>query len=91
MRCIWCSNPEGMETTKNATTSTVEITYGFPVYITQGDTTTEINFLGGTVAEALEQAGFTPWFVNEIVETFCNTYKRNQKKWFQYHSQKHLF
>ena len=48
-----------VETNEGRTTSTVEITYGFPVYITQGDTTTEINFLGGTVAQALEQAGFT--------------------------------
>ena len=31
----------------------------------------------GGLSCGLEQAGFTPWFVNEIVETFCNTYKRN--------------
>lgn len=31
----------------------------------------------GGLSLGLEQAGFTPWFVNEIVETFCNTYKRN--------------
>ena len=39
-------------------TTSVHITYGFPVYITQGDKTTEIKFFGGTVAEALLQAGF---------------------------------
>ena len=31
----------------------------------------------GGLSCGLEQAGFAPWFVNEIVETFCNTYKRN--------------
>lgn len=31
----------------------------------------------GGLSCGLEQAGFKPWFVNEIVETFCNTYKRN--------------
>ena len=31
----------------------------------------------GGLSLGMEQAGFTPWFVNEIVETFCNTYKRN--------------
>ena len=40
-------------------TTSVHITYGFPVYITQGDKTTEIKFFGGTVADALAQAGFT--------------------------------
>lgn len=39
--------------------TSVQITYGFPVYITQGDKTTEIKFFGGTVSEALKQAGFT--------------------------------
>ena len=40
-------------------TTSVHITYGFPVYITQGDKTTEIKFFGGTVAQALAEAGFT--------------------------------
>lgn len=31
----------------------------------------------GGLSCGLEQAGFTPWFVNEIVNTFCNTYKLN--------------
>lgn len=31
----------------------------------------------GGLSCGLEQAGFTPWFVNEIVDTFCNTYKLN--------------
>lgn len=31
----------------------------------------------GGLSLGLEQAGFTPWFVNEIVESFCNTYKKN--------------
>lgn len=31
----------------------------------------------GGLSLGLEQAGFTPWFVNEIVPTFCNTYIAN--------------
>lgn len=31
----------------------------------------------GGLSLGLEQAGFTPWFVNEIVVPFCDTYKRN--------------
>jgi len=31
----------------------------------------------GGLSLGLEQAGFTPWFVNEIMEQFCNTYKAN--------------
>lgn len=31
----------------------------------------------GGLSLGLEQAGFTPWFVNELVEQFCNTYKFN--------------
>ena len=31
----------------------------------------------GGLSLGLEQAGFTPWFVNEIVEQFANTYKFN--------------
>ena len=31
----------------------------------------------GGLSTGLEQAGFTPWFVNEIEPNFCNTYKRN--------------
>ena len=33
----------------------------------------------GGLSLGMEQAGFTPWFVNEIVESFCNTYKHNHK------------
>lgn len=33
----------------------------------------------GGLSLGMEKAGFTPWFVNEIVETFCNTYKLNHK------------
>lgn len=33
----------------------------------------------GGLSLGLEQAGFTPWFVNELVETFCNTFKKNHK------------
>ncbi len=31
----------------------------------------------GGLSLGLEQSGFTPWFVNEIVEQFANTYKYN--------------
>lgn len=31
----------------------------------------------GGLSTGLQQAGFTPWFANEIVETFFNTYQRN--------------
>lgn len=31
----------------------------------------------GGLSLGLQQAGFTPWFVNEIVEQFCDTYKFN--------------
>ena len=33
----------------------------------------------GGLSLGMEQAGFTSWFVNEIVETFCNTYKANHQ------------
>ena len=33
----------------------------------------------GGLSLGLEQAGFTPWFVNEIVEQFANTYKLNHQ------------
>ena len=31
----------------------------------------------GGLSTGLEQAGFRPWFVNEIVEAFCDTYRLN--------------
>lgn len=31
----------------------------------------------GGLSTGLEQAGFMPWFVNEIEPNFCNTYRRN--------------
>lgn len=40
----------------------------------------------GGLSLGLQQAGFTPWFVNEIVEQFCNTYKHNHNL-----SDKHYF
>lgn len=33
----------------------------------------------GGLSLGLEQAGFSPWFVNEIVEQFANTYKVNHQ------------
>ena len=40
--------------------TTVEIAYSFPVFITVGDNTVELEFTGGTVLDALTKAGFTP-------------------------------
>ncbi len=58
-------------------TTTVEIAYTYPVYITQADKTLEIEFKGGTVADALALAGITtdefdfvePALDTEITET----------------------
>ena len=33
----------------------------------------------GGLSLGMEQAGFTSWFINEIVEIYCNTYKLNHK------------
>ena len=40
-------------------TTNIEILYTFPVFVTCGDKTTEISFTGGTVKDALAQAGYT--------------------------------
>ena len=58
----------------NGTTS-VKITYGFPVYITQGNKTIEIEFFGGTVKDALTQAGISVDefdFVEPSLDTVIN-------------------
>ncbi len=49
-----------LEAKTNDRVTSVKISYGFPIYITRGDKTTETVFHGGTVKEALEQAGFAP-------------------------------
>ncbi|MBR1769362.1 MAG: DNA cytosine methyltransferase [Bacteroidales bacterium] len=33
----------------------------------------------GGLSKGLELASFSPWFVNEIIEQYCNTYKVNHK------------
>ena len=33
----------------------------------------------GGLSVGMEQAGFTPCFVNEIIDTYCETYKFNHK------------
>ena len=33
----------------------------------------------GGLSTGMENAGFTPWFVNEIVPRYCDTYKANQQ------------
>lgn len=49
-----------MSTAVNNRLTTVEIAYSFPVFITQGESTVEVDFVGGTVSEALKLAGFSP-------------------------------
>ena len=53
-------------------TTSIEIIYTYPVFINQGDKTTEISFTEGTVGDALEIAGIT---VDEydFVEPSVNT------------------
>ena len=57
-------------TVKNRKTE-VEIAYAFPVYITRGDETIEIEFTGGTVADALNIAGYTP-DSNDFIDCLLN-------------------
>ena len=52
-----CYNIEATEVAGR--TTTVEIAYTYPVYITQGAKTIEVEFKGGTVADALALAGIT--------------------------------
>ncbi len=47
------------DTSVNGKTTSVKISYTFPVYVTCGEETTEIEFTGGTVADAIEKAGYT--------------------------------
>ena len=59
---------------ENGITSVV-IKYAFPVYITNADKTSEIEFTGGTVADALKAAGFTADeydFVEPSLDTVIN-------------------
>lgn len=46
------------KTSVSGRTTSVEIIYTYPVFITRGEETTEISFSGGTVADALKLAGF---------------------------------
>ena len=48
-----------LKTDVKGSTTSIEIAYTYPVYITYGGETTEISFSMGTVADALAQAGFT--------------------------------
>lgn len=48
-----------INTSVNGRTTSVEIEYSYPVYITYADETLEIAFSGGTVEDALSKAGFT--------------------------------
>ena len=48
------------KTTVDSRMTTVEIAYSYPVYITRGEETVQVDFLGGTVKDALISAGFTP-------------------------------
>lgn len=48
------------KTTVTDRLTTIELAYSFPVFVTKGETTSEIEFIGGTVAEALTLAGYEP-------------------------------
>lgn len=66
---------EDYEVTKTETDdkmTSVKISYGYPVYITCGDITHEITFFGGSVEEALKDAGFMP-DKYDFVEPSLNT------------------
>lgn len=47
------------DTSVSGRTTSVKIAYTFPVYVTCGENTVEIEFTGGTVADALKMAGYT--------------------------------
>jgi len=47
-----------VSTDVSGSTTSIEIAYNFPVYVTCGDNTTEITFSNGTVKEAIEKAGY---------------------------------
>lgn len=68
-------NYEIVETEASKNMTSVTISYTFPVYITRGDETIEVQFAGGTVEEALNAAGFTPDkfdFVEPALNTIIN-------------------
>ena len=52
-------NYDIVDTSVEGSTTTVEIEYCYPVYVTNGDTTHKVEFSGGTVEEALNMAGFS--------------------------------
>lgn len=60
------------KTTVENRKTAIEIAYAFPVYITRGDETLEIEFTGGTVADALAIAGYTP-DSNDFIEPALDT------------------
>lgn len=47
-----------VSTDVSGSTTSIEIAYNFPVYVTCGDVTTKITFSEGTVKEAIEMAGY---------------------------------
>ena len=63
-------------TSVNGKITSVEISYSYPVYITRGSETIELTFSGGTVKDALEQAGFILDefdFVEPSIDTIIDT------------------
>lgn len=63
------------DTSSNGKTTNIKIAYTYPVYITCGETTKEINFEGGSVADALTLAGYTVDefdFVEPAVDTLIS-------------------
>lgn len=66
-----------LQTSSEGRITSVKIAYTFPVFVTCGENVTELEFLGGTVADALKLAGYTadeydmvqPSLETEITET----------------------
>ncbi|MBQ2286052.1 MAG: G5 domain-containing protein [Clostridia bacterium] len=48
-----------LQTTSEGHITSVKIAYTFPVFVTNGENVTELDFAGGTVADALALAGYT--------------------------------
>ena len=48
-----------VDTSVDGSTTTVEIQYSYPVYVTNKDETYKVEFSGGTVEDALKAAGFS--------------------------------
>ena len=65
-----------LKTDVMGSTTSIEIAYTYPVFVTNGNNTVEIPFSGGTVKDALEKAGYTVDefdFVEPAADTVINS------------------